>query len=47
MSFVIVKYKIESNKFYIKSIKGLDCLLKEIIFISYLLTTIRLFIDLN
>ena len=47
MDFVIVKYKIKSNKFYIESIKGLSYLLKKIVIISYLLITIYLFIDLN
>ena len=47
MGFVIIKYEIEFNEFYIESIKGLDYLLKRIIFISYLLITIYLFIDLS
>ena len=47
MSFIIVKYKIKFNKFYIESIKGLDYLLKRIIIVFYLLIIIYLFIDLN
>ena len=47
MNFVIIKYKIKSNEFYIESIKGLSYLLERIIIISYLLIIIYLFIDLS
>ena len=47
MGFVIIKYKIEFNEFYIESIEELSCLLKEIVFASYLFTIIYLFIDLS
>ena len=47
MSFVIVEYEIESNEFYIESIKGLGYLLKKIVFASYLLTIIYFFINLS
>ena len=47
MDFIIIKYKIEFNEFYIESIKGLSYLLKKIIFIFYLFIIIYLFIDLS